>query len=147
MSSSPPPAPPAPAAPAAGSHLSVRVLLLILNCALCGTAAEVFMKIGAVQPEATSPASWLDYLGLTSKWLWISILFTLMGFGSWSLTMRWVPLSVAFPLVNIVHVFIPLSSWWFLGESISPRRWLGIALVVAGLVVVAKPYAAMDERL
>lgn len=141
-----PPSPPAPAA-LAGSRPSARVLLLILFCALCGTAAEMFMKVGAVQPETSSPASWLDYLGLTSKWVWTSILFTLLSFACWSLMLRRVPLSVAFPLANIVHVLIPLSSWWFLGEAIGPRRWLGIALVIAGLVVVAKPYAALDERL
>lgn len=133
-------------------RLGWRALSLIGFCALCGTTAEVFMKIGAVHAVAdeagavAGAGSWLSYLGLTSRWLWLSILFTLGGFAAWTLTMRTVPLSVAFPLANVVHVLIPLCSWWFLGESIGPRRWAGIALVVTGLVVVAKPYAALEER-
>ena len=61
--------------------------------------------------------------------------------------MRVLPLGVAFPLTNAVQVLVPLSCWMFLGEAISPQRWCGIVLVVVGLMIVAKPYARLDERL
>jgi drug/metabolite transporter (DMT)-like permease len=35
----------------------------------------------------------------------------------------------------------------FLGESISTRRWCGIALVLLGLIIVAKPFARIEEKL
>jgi len=34
-----------------------------------------------------------------------------------------------------------------LGEMISGRRWCGIAVVLAGLVLVAKPLARIEEKL
>lgn len=138
---------PAPAATPAAPRPPVRALALIGVCAVCGTAAEVFMKFGALETAQVVDGSWLRELGLTSKWIWVSIGFTLCSFAVWSRTLREVPLSVAFPLANVVHILIPLSSWWFLGESIGPRRWLGIALVIVGLAVIARPYTQMDERL
>jgi drug/metabolite transporter (DMT)-like permease len=34
-----------------------------------------------------------------------------------------------------------------LGELISALRWCGIALVIIGLALVAKPFAQIEERL
>jgi len=42
---------------------------------------------------------------------------------------------------------VPLGCWIFLGEFISTLRWCGIALVVVGLALVAKPVAQIEERL
>jgi hypothetical protein len=41
----------------------------------------------------------------------------------------------------------PLSSWLVLGERISPTRWLGIALVLIGLAIVARPVTQLEEKL
>ena len=107
----------------------------------------MFLKLGAGESvEAAVTAGWLGRIGLTSKWVWISIIFTLGGFGVWSYVVRVAPLSVAFPLVNVVHILIPLASWVFLVEHINPRRWVGIALVVAGLVTIARPQAELEGR-
>jgi len=40
-----------------------------------------------------------------------------------------------------------LSSWFFLNEYISAQRWCGIALVLLGVLIVAKPVARMEEKL
>lgn len=135
-------------APARQKPLFLHPFVQVGLCILSGTASEVLLKKGA-ENTANLP-SWLPWLGLTglnSGWTWLSIVFTLLGFFSWMSAIRVLPLGVAFPLTNAVQVLVPLSCWWFLGEKISPLRWCGIALVVAGLMVVAKPYAKMDARL
>ena len=58
-----------------------------------------------------------------------------------------IPLSIAFPLSRAVDVLVPISCWLILKEAISPLRWGGIALVIIGLVIVAKPAAELEERL
>jgi drug/metabolite transporter (DMT)-like permease len=44
-------------------------------------------------------------------------------------------------------VLVPLGCWLFLGEVISALRWCGIALVIIGLALVAKPIANIEQRL
>ena len=120
----------------------------LLLCALFGTAHEVLLKIGAEHTQnLSSPIPWLGLSGLASGWTWASIVFTLLSLVFWMSALRTLPLGLAFPLSNSVHVFIPLSCWAFLGEVINGRRWCGIALVIAGLLIVAKTYARIDERL
>ena len=120
----------------------------VLLCAVFGTMGEVLLKVGAAHTQnLPSAIPWLGLSGLESGWTWASIVFTLLSLVFWMSALRTMPLGVAFPLSNSVHVFIPLSCWAFLGEVINGRRWCGIILVVAGLLIVAKTYAKLDERL
>ena len=130
------------------SHLWRNPFFQILLCALFATTAEVFLKVGARETaHLPSAIPWLGLTGLTSKWIWLSILFTLLSLGSWMQAISILPLSVAFTLSNMVHVLIPLSCWAFLGEAIDPMRWLGITLVISGLLLIAKPFASIDQRI
>jgi undecaprenyl phosphate-alpha-L-ara4N flippase subunit ArnF len=123
-------------------------LLTILVAALATAASEVCLKLGASE-TASRPAlsSWLSLSGLGSKWVWFAIVLTILSFVAWVRAVRAIPLNVAYTFSNVTHVFIPLSCWLILGEAISPRRWLGIALVVVGLAVIARPFARLDEKL
>jgi undecaprenyl phosphate-alpha-L-ara4N flippase subunit ArnF len=132
---------------APAQRASLIALLEILACALVGTAAEVTLKMGAAA-TASSPTvlPWLGLSGLESGWVWLGIIFTVLSFVFWVRAVRRIPLSIAFTFSNIIHVFVPLSCWLFLGEAITPLRWLGITLVLAGLAVIARPFARLDEK-
>jgi undecaprenyl phosphate-alpha-L-ara4N flippase subunit ArnF len=112
------------------------------------TASEVLLKIGAAETASSGTAiEWLGISGLTSAWVWAGIITIVLSFLCWIYVLRHIPLSIAFPLSNVVHATIPLSSCNFLGEAISTRRWIGIAVVLAGLSLVARPVAQIEERL
>jgi drug/metabolite transporter (DMT)-like permease len=115
---------------------------------VCVLASELLLKRGA--SDTANPAanwSWTGISGLTSPLVWWGILFVILSFLSWLYVLRFIPLTIAFPLSRVVDILVPLSCWIILGEMISVRRWLGIALVVIGLAVVAKPVARLEERL
>lgn len=115
---------------------------------LCVTASEVFLKRGAVEAPRLPPnLNWTGVSGLASPNVWYGILFVIASFISWLYVLRFIPLTVAFPLSNFVHVLVPLSSWFFLDEVISIQRWCGIGLVLVGVFIVAKPVARMEEKL
>ncbi len=117
-------------------------------CMLLATAAEIFLKLGAEETADPSNAwSWTGLTGLHSRWVWCGIVASVASLFNWLATIRQLPLTIAFPVGNLVHVLVPLSSWLVLGEAILPLRWLGIALVLCGLVIVAKPAARLEERL
>ena len=122
--------------------------LQVLLTAILGTTSEVFLKIGAAQTAGLPTIlPWLGLAGLTSKWVWLGIVFTVASLLTWTQAIRFIPLSIAFTLSNMVHVLVPLSCFFFLGEAIDARRWAGITLVIAGLLVIAKPFARIDERI
>jgi undecaprenyl phosphate-alpha-L-ara4N flippase subunit ArnF len=111
------------------------------------TASETLLKIGASETRKLAGWEWTGVIGLSSVWIWCAICLVIMSFLCWIYVLRHIPLSVAFPMSNVVHVLVPLSCWIFLGEYISARRWCGIAIVIIGLAVVAQPVAKIEEKL
>ncbi len=111
------------------------------------TASETMLKIGASETRKLAGWEWTGVIGLSSLWIWGAICLVIMSFLCWIYVLRHIPLSVAFPMSNVVHVLVPLSSWIFLEEYISTRRWCGIAIVIVGLAVVAQPVAKIEEKL
>ena len=114
----------------------------------CVFVSELLLKRGATDvAEPDSAWSWTGLNGLASVLVWLAILLILASFISWLYVLRYIPLTIAFPLSRVVDVLVPLGCWIFLGELISTLRWCGIALVVVGLTLVAKPVAQIEERL
>jgi drug/metabolite transporter (DMT)-like permease len=115
---------------------------------LCTLAADLCLKLGANATVHISPKwSWTGLTGLASPLVWLGIVFMILSFVTWLYVLRHLPLSLAFPMSQAVHVMVPIASLLFLGEQISLIRWCGIAFVVLGLIVVAKPVATLEERL
>jgi drug/metabolite transporter (DMT)-like permease len=114
---------------------------------LCVLFSELLLKRGASDTASAASWSWTGLNSLASPLVWWGILFVIASFLSWLYVLKYIPLTIAFPLSRVVDVLVPLSCWIFLGETISARRWCGIALVVIGLAVVAKPVAKLEERL
>jgi drug/metabolite transporter (DMT)-like permease len=114
----------------------------------CVLVSEFLLKRGATDiAEPDSAFSWTGINGLASSLVWWAILLIIASFVSWLYVLRYIPLTIAFPLSRVVDILVPLGCWIFLGESISALRWCGIALVIIGLALVAKPVAQIEERL
>ena len=113
------------------------------------TAYEVLLKLGAIETAylAGQRWAWTGLSGLASLYVWLGIPLVILSLITWLYVLRHMALSIAFPISQAVHAFVPLASWLILGESINRLRWSGIALVLLGLAIVAKPVARMEERL
>src|SRR3954466_12595058 len=121
-------------------HLAISVI--------CVAIYELLLKRGAAETAHLSSAwSWTGLTGLASIYVWIAIVFVIVSLITWLYVLRYLPLSIAFPISQAVHVLVPLGSWLVLGENIVNLRWIGIALVSLGLAVVAKPVARLEEEL
>lgn len=109
---------------------------------------ELLLKVGA---NATADLSeswiWTGITGLVSPLIWLAMALMLIDLVIWLYILKYIPLSIAFPLSRLVDVLVPISCWLVLHEDISLRRWFGIALVLLGLAVVARPAARLEERL
>jgi len=111
-------------------------------------AYELLLKAGATATADLSKSwSWTGITGLASPLIWLAILFIVLDLMIWLYVLKYIPLSIAFPLSRVVDVLVPISCWLILKEGISPLRWFGIALVIVGLAIVARPAARLEERL
>ena len=55
----------------------------------------------------------------------------------WTLALRWLPLSIAYPAGSLSFVGVALLSWAVLKESLGKRRWVGVAMILCGIALIA----------
>lgn len=116
--------------------------------ALCDTAGELLLKKGAnASHSVAGVASVVGVTPMASLWTWLGIISYVTSLVSWLYVLRFVPISIAFPLINAVHVFVPLGSLIFLHERVSLWRWVGIGLILCGLLALIKPLTRAEEKL
>jgi len=110
-------------------HSNVLIIGFILTNLLFNIIANACFKVSA---ESTSWRSFLTWQVIGNLAGFITVL-TLTGL------LRYIPLSVAFPITTglmVIGVQI-VGSWLLFGEVISLQRWVGTALVVAGIVFLS----------
>jgi drug/metabolite transporter (DMT)-like permease len=108
-------------------------------------AAQLLNKEGAV--ESISKGAIFGFQGLTSLWVWAGQTCMVLSLVSWIYALRTIPLHIAFNLTGTIQVIIPLASWFILGEVINGQRWLGIALILAGVFITARQAGELEEKL
>ena len=113
------------------------------------TLSEVLLKKGAdAAPHIARLPAWISGVAaLASGWTWAGIVLYLLSFASWLHVLRFVPLTIAFSLINAVHMLVPLGAFFILHEKISGQRWMGIVLILGGIILVAGPVAKAEEKL
>lgn len=57
---------------------------------------------------------------------------------AWVWALQSVPLGRAYPLMALAFVLVPIGSYFLLGERFEPRYFVGVGLIVAGIVVCFK---------
>lgn len=98
-------------------------ILLILFSALCTSFGQLFWKIG-----------------VNSSLPLLIIGFILYGLGALSmiLALKFGELSILHPLMCVGYIFALINGYFFLGERISFIQFLGIIIIITGVIFIAR---------
>jgi drug/metabolite transporter (DMT)-like permease len=120
-----------------------RSVLMFVSFIACSTGGEIIithaMKIVG-EPARLRPREVLSFLGRAFRngWFWAGLPLLAASFYLLLLLLSWEPISLVIPASALnPYVFGTLAAKYFLGEQISPGRWAGVALVCAGVALVA----------
>ena len=105
-------------------------------------AAQVLMKYGASK-NGPIEFSAKNLIGLvpqvfTNLHLLSGLIFLGVGFFLWLVVLSRLKLSVAIPFTSLNYVLILFFSWLFLKETITLPQFLGVGLIIFGLVLIAR---------
>jgi len=120
--------------------LHERLGTVVLWVLLIGleSAGQIATKIGGDE---------LGQMDFNLQWLlavagntgvWLAIACYVCAFFVWMLILRRSHLSLAFPLSSLVFIGVLLGSWLWLGEHISVLHWVGVAVIMAGIALLAE---------
>ncbi|OLF54251.1 4-amino-4-deoxy-L-arabinose-phosphoundecaprenol flippase subunit ArnE [Pseudomonas chlororaphis] len=112
----------------------MSLLLLLVACGLTclGQIAQKF----AVESWRGQPSGALDKL--RSPWLWLALASLGGGLLVWLLVLQRMEVGIAYPMLSLNFVFITLIARFVFHETIDRRHWLGVALVLAGVVLLSR---------
>ena len=122
--------------------LRVKTLVMVFVMVVCATTGDSLLKHGMTQigPVSLTHAGLLHgfLAAMTSGTIWFAILF-LIGFMLSNMTvLSWADYSYVMPAGALGYAAVTLVGVVALGETVSPRRWLGVALICVGVFLVGQ---------
>lgn len=120
-----------------------RSLVLILLSVLCGITGQLTLKMGMTQvgrigSDALAQPLQMAFKVLTNPLVIGGLALYVLGAAFWLTVLSRVPLSFAYPVLALSYAFTPLLAWLILGENVPSLRWLGIAIICAGVIIVSR---------
>lgn len=123
-------------------RLRVKTLAIVCLMVVCGAVGNVFLKrgmdrIGAVElsPASLAHAFWLT---VTSATIWLGVVCLLGFFLLYLLVLSWADYSYVMPASGFGYAVVAFLGVAVLGEAVSFRRWMGVALICLGVMLVGQ---------
>jgi drug/metabolite transporter (DMT)-like permease len=81
----------------------------------------------------------------SSPFFWVGLLSLIFMFIIWSTILSKIDLSVAVPIASFSYIFVALVSILFLHETVTLLRWIGIFLILTGVIFVSVSSRAKES--
>jgi threonine/homoserine efflux transporter RhtA len=118
--------------------MTLRKYLVLAGITIFSTAGDSLLARGMKELGGASlhniPAL---LLAILNPWVTLGILFLLAFFSCYMSALSWADLTYVLPATSLGYVFVALIGYFAFHEHISATRWLGIALIAAGVGFVA----------
>ncbi|MBS0451837.1 MAG: EamA family transporter [Proteobacteria bacterium] len=119
-------------------------LVWLMSGVMLNAAAQLMLKAGAssvgeISLSAGAASLWRTGLQLAMHpGILGGLSCYVVSVVAWIVALSRVDVSVAYPMLSIGYVVNALLAWWLFGEAVSLQRWLGIAVIIFGVVLVAR---------
>ncbi len=120
-----------------------KTLVLVLIATLIGGTGHVLLSKGmrSVGDLTEAPALRLGAMvaaALTSPWLLVGVALQAAFFVMYLTLLSRAPVTQVLPLTAVDYIVVALVARLLLAEAVTPTRWAGILLVVAGVFLVSR---------
>jgi len=137
--------------------VTFRKYLVLAGVTLFAAIGDSFLARGMKQVGNVSLQRLPDIiLTILNPWVALGILFLLLFFAAYMTALSWADLTYVLPATSLGYVLLALLTKFFLHVQVTTMRWLGIALISAGVGFVTQgpaltqhsshEHAAADER-
>ena len=127
-----------------------KLLLILVFGLVCESAGVVLLKkgilhVGGVNSYTVAEIFRVVKAGAINPQILLGVFFEAVFFGCLIVLMGKSDISFLWPLTALSFVFATFAAIWFLGESVSPVRWIGVALIMAGAACISYSEHAKEK--
>jgi drug/metabolite transporter (DMT)-like permease len=128
--------------------VTFRKYLVLAGITIFSTAGDSLLARGMKNLGSVSLHNLSGLLlSILNPWVTAGILLLLAFFTCYMSALSWADLTYVLPATSIGYVLVALIAHFSFHEQISPTRWLGIALIAAGVgFVAAGPSVTPDHE-
>ena len=128
-----------------------KIIVMLAIGVLSQSVGNVLLSKGMKEiagSDPTWPAQWAPVLlkAAISPTVLVGAALFIVFFILWAIALSRADLSFVLPAVSFEVVLNVLFATWFLEEIVSPVRWLGVALICIGVLLVARSGARTFDR-
>jgi multidrug transporter EmrE-like cation transporter len=120
-----------------------KAVILVFISVVIGTIGQLCIKTAMLR-IGPMPFSLLTEI-IDSAWqimrqplIWLALLFYGAGFIVWASALSHLQLSFAYPLLAAGYLINPLAAMILFNEQIPLIRWIGIVVIMVGIVLVGR---------
>ncbi|MFW5846815.1 MAG: EamA family transporter [Nanoarchaeota archaeon] len=113
-------------------NTSTYIIIIVLICAFLGASGQMMFKL-ASEKFSFNPLTWI--------YNWYFIVGILL-YGSSAVLFIWSlkhgNLSILYPVIATSYIWVSLLAIFFLKEPFPPIKWLGIILIILGVIIITR---------
>ncbi len=121
----------------------LRVLIAMTVAAGSAAIGQIFLKrgmdqVGSLENYAILPVMVYFWHALCNPYVIFGTILNAVFYFLFLAALSWTDVTVALPMTAIEYGFAAILAIIILKESVSPVRWVGIALVIIGVILIAR---------
>lgn len=121
--------------PVKALQLKTRIFTAIV--VLTNVLGNSFLSRGMQSVGELLSLSPLPYIrALFNPWVAVGVSLLVVWLLSHMALLSWADLSYVLPMTSIAYVLVALVGRFLLHEQVSPARWVGVTLIMAGVTLV-----------
>ena len=105
------------------THAAIGIVLVVLSSLIEGIG-EIFLKKSRLQRQRQI------------FWVGLGVSVFIVQMSVYTAALKFLDVGAAFAIASLSFVFVALLSKLLLRETVTPVKWLGIALIVAGTSLI-----------
>ena len=123
----------------------VKTMIIVLIAAALGGTGHVFLAkgmrpVGDLTEAPSHRVGGMVARALSNPWLILGVVLQASFFVIYLLLLSRADVSLVLPLTAIDYIVVAVLAQYMLGEAVTPVRWAGMGLIVAGVGLLSRTH-------
>ena len=113
-------------------------MFLVVLGILSGSFGAILLKSGSAELKYDTSLVYIVFQAITSIKIVFAIILYMIPSITWIYLLKTLDITMLQPMLSLTYVLTALLAYVFFNEYISTMRWLGIGIIIIGVIFVSR---------